>query len=29
MGKLIIFSAPSGSRKTTIVRELLRRIPQL
>lgn len=29
MGKLIIFSAPSGSGKTTIVRELLRRIPQL
>ena len=29
MGKLVIFSAPSGSGKTTIVRELLRRIPQL
>ena len=29
MGKLIIFSAPSGSGKTTIVRELLKRIPQL
>lgn len=29
MGKVIIFSAPSGSGKTTIVRELLRRYPQL
>ncbi len=29
MGKLIIFSAPSGSGKTTIVRELLRRMPRL
>lgn len=28
MGKLIIFSAPSGSGKTTIVRELLKRFPQ-
>lgn len=28
MGKLVIFSAPSGSGKTTIVRELLRRFPQ-
>ena len=27
-GKLIIFSAPSGSGKTTIVRELLKRFPQ-
>ena len=25
MGKLVIFSAPSGSGKTTIVRELLKR----
>ncbi len=29
MGKLIIFSAPSGSGKTTIVRELLQRFPRL
>ena len=29
MGKLIIFSAPSGSGKTTIVRELLKLFPQL
>lgn len=29
MGKVIIFSAPSGSGKTTIVRELLARYPQL
>ena len=29
MGKLIIFSAPSGSGKTTIVRRLLERMPQL
>lgn len=29
MGKLIIFSAPSGSGKTTIVRELLKRVPRL
>ncbi len=29
MGKLIIFSAPSGSGKTTIVRKLLERMPQL
>lgn len=29
MGKVIIFSAPSGSGKTTIVRELLHRYPQL
>lgn len=29
MGKLVIFSAPSGSGKTTIVRELLKRFPQL
>ena len=29
MGKVIIFSAPSGAGKTTIVRELLRRYPQL
>ncbi len=29
MGKIIIFSAPSGSGKTTIVRELLARYPQL
>lgn len=29
MGKLIIFSAPSGSGKTTIVRELLKRFPRL
>ena len=28
MGKLVIFSAPSGSGKTTIVRELLSRFPQ-
>lgn len=28
MGKLIIFSAPSGSGKTTIVRELLKKYPQ-
>ena len=28
MGKVIIFSAPSGSGKTTIVRELLQRYPQ-
>jgi guanylate kinase len=28
-GKLIIFSAPSGSGKTTIVRHLLERYPQL
>jgi len=28
MGKVVIFSAPSGSGKTTIVRELLRRFPQ-
>ena len=28
MGKIIIFSAPSGSGKTTIVRELLKRFPQ-
>ncbi|MBO5216122.1 MAG: guanylate kinase [Alistipes sp.] len=28
-GKLIIFSAPSGSGKTTIVRQLLSRLPQL
>lgn len=28
MGKVIIFSAPSGSGKTTIVRELLQRFPQ-
>lgn len=28
MGKVIIFSAPSGSGKTTIVRELLSRYPQ-
>lgn len=28
MEKLIIFSAPSGSGKTTIVRELLKRYPQ-
>ena len=27
MGKLVIFSAPSGSGKTTIVRELLQRFP--
>ena len=27
MGKLVIFSAPSGSGKTTIVRELLKRFP--
>ena len=29
MGKLVIFSAPSGSGKTTIVRELLQRFPRL
>lgn len=29
MGKIIIFSAPSGSGKTTIVRLLLERYPQL
>ena len=29
MGKVIIFSAPSGSGKTTIVRQLLERYPQL
>lgn len=29
MGKLVIFSAPSGAGKTTIVRELLERFPQL
>lgn len=29
MGKVIIFSAPSGSGKTTIVRRLLERYPQL
>ena len=29
MRKLVIFSAPSGSGKTTIVRELLKRRPQL
>ena len=28
MGKVVIFSAPSGSGKTTIVRELLKRFPQ-
>ena len=28
MRKLVIFSAPSGSGKTTIVRELLKRFPQ-
>ena len=28
MGKLVIFSAPSGSGKTTIVRELLKRFEQ-
>ena len=28
MGKVIIFSAPSGSGKTTIVRRLLERYPQ-
>jgi len=28
MGKTVIFSAPSGSGKTTIVRELLKRFPQ-
>ncbi len=29
MGKVIIFSAPSGSGKTTIVRHLLARYPQV
>ncbi len=29
MGKVVIFSAPSGSGKTTIVRALLARFPQL
>lgn len=29
MGKLVIFSAPSGSGKTTIVRRLLQEFPQL
>lgn len=29
MGKVIIFSAPSGSGKTTIVRQLLERYPQM
>ena len=29
MGKVVIFSAPSGSGKTTIVRALLGRFPQL
>lgn len=29
MGKVILFSAPSGSGKTTIVRQLLERYPQL
>ncbi|MDE6857978.1 MAG: guanylate kinase, partial [Alistipes sp.] len=29
MGKVIIFSAPSGSGKTTIVKALLARFPQL
>lgn len=29
MGKVVIFSAPSGSGKTTIVRRLLERFPQL
>ena len=29
MGKVVIFSAPSGSGKTTIVRELLQRFPRL
>lgn len=28
-GKLVLFAAPSGSGKTTIVRHLLRRFPQL
>ena len=28
MGKLVIFSAPSGSGKTTIVKQLLKRFPQ-
>lgn len=28
-GKLVIFSAPSGSGKTTIVREVLKRYPQM
>lgn len=28
MGKVIIFSAPSGAGKTTIVREMLQRFPQ-
>lgn len=29
MGKLLIFSAPSGSGKTTIVKEVLKQIPDL
>jgi len=29
MGKLLIFSAPSGSGKTTIVKEVLRNVPNL
>jgi guanylate kinase len=29
MGKLLIFSAPSGSGKTTIVKEVLKSIPEL
>ncbi|MDE6070556.1 MAG: guanylate kinase [Alistipes sp.] len=29
MGKIILFSAPSGSGKTTIVKQLLERYPQL
>ncbi len=29
MGKIVIFSAPSGSGKTTIVRELLKRYPDM
>jgi guanylate kinase len=29
MGKLLIFSAPSGSGKTTIVKEVLKQIPNL
>ena len=28
-GKLVIFSAPSGAGKTTIVRHLLQKFPQL